>query len=98
MKDRRVRDSSSTAHPQHILQHELGHAAYYRVLSKMEQERIWFAENLEPDEVSIARRVSSRAAWNPKEFVAEVFAGLWAGVEYDDEAIGLFVHYGGQRP
>jgi hypothetical protein len=61
-------------------------------------KQIWFAEDLNPEEVLIARRVSGRAAWNPKEFVAEVFAGLWGEVDYDDEVIDLFEHYGGQRP
>ncbi len=90
MKDRKEKDFYSTAHPQHIVRHELGHAAHYRALSPTERDRIWFAENLEPGEVSIARRVSGRAVWNPKEFVAEVFAGLWGGVDYDEEVIGLF--------
>jgi hypothetical protein len=76
----------------------LGHAAQYRVLSPKERERIWFAENLRSGELSIARRVSDRAAWNPKEFVAEVFAGLWDGIDYDDKVIRLFGHYGGQEP
>jgi hypothetical protein len=88
----------STAHPHHIVRDELGHAAQYRALSPKERERLWFTENLRPGELSIARRVSDRAAWNPKEFVAEVFAGLWGGIDYDDEVISLFVHYGGQEP
>jgi hypothetical protein len=98
MKDRREKDFYLTAHPQHIVRHELGHAAHYRALSSEGRERIWFAENLTPRELSIARRVSGRAVWNPKELVAEVFAGLWGGVVYDDEVSGLFAHYRGQRP
>jgi hypothetical protein len=98
MKERKEKDFYSTEHPQHIVRHELGHAAHYRSLSSKGRDRIWYAEGLEPEELSIARRVSGRATWNPKEFVAEVFAALWAGVDYDDEVIGLFVHYGGQRP
>jgi hypothetical protein len=88
----------STVHPQHIVRHELGHAAHYHALSSQERHGIWLAESLRPGELSIARRVSDRAAWSPKEFVAEVYAGLWAGVDYDDEVIGLFEYYGGQRP
>jgi hypothetical protein len=98
MKERKDKDFYSTAHPQHIVRHELGHAAHYRSLSPKERDRVWFAEGLRPEELSIARRVSGRAAWNPKEYVAEVFAALWAGVDYDDEVIGLFELYGGQRP
>jgi hypothetical protein len=88
----------STAHPQHIVRHELGHAAHYRALSLQQRERIWFAESLRPEEESIALRVSIRATWNPKEFIAEVFAGLWGGIDYDDEVTGLFEHYRGQTP
>jgi hypothetical protein len=98
MKLEKKRSVYSTAHPQHIVRHELGHAEHYRALSSHDLQHIWFAEDLNPAELSIAERVSGRAAWNPKEFVAEVFAGLWGGVDYDDEVIGLFEHYGGQRP
>jgi hypothetical protein len=98
MKERKEKGVYSTAHPQHVVRHEFGHAAHFRSLSSNQRERVWFAEGLKPDELSIARRVSRRAAWNPKEFVAEVFAALWAGFDYDDEVIGLFAHYGGQEP
>ena len=98
MKERRKRRLYSTAHPQHIVRHELGHAAHYRALTSRERERIWFAESLRPGEAAITRRVSVRASWNPKEFVAEVFAGLWGGVDYDEEVIALFESYGGPRP
>jgi hypothetical protein len=97
-RDRKKKDLYSTAHPQHIVRHELGHAAYYHALAPEKRASIWLSEALGPGELSIARRVSGRAAWNPKEFVAEVFAGLWGGVDYDDEVIALFEHYGGQRP
>jgi hypothetical protein len=92
------KDFYSTAHPQHIVRHELGHAAHCHSLSSKEGERIWFAESRKPGEESIARRVSVRAAWNPEVFVAEVFAGLWGGIDYDGEVIGLFERYQGQRP
>jgi hypothetical protein len=98
MKDRKERGFYSTAHPHHIVRHELGHAVHYRALTPRERERIWFAESLRPGEEPIARKVSIRAILNPKEFVAEVFAGLWSGVDYDDDVIALFEDYGGQRP
>ena len=58
------------------------------------------AESLRPLEEAIARKVSIRAIWNPKgRFVAEVFAGLWGGVDYDDEVIETYSSsYGGRRP
>jgi hypothetical protein len=98
MKDREGRGFYSTAHPHHIVRHEVGHAVHHRALTPGERVRIWFAENLRPGEEPIAKKVSIRARWNPKEFIAEVFAGLWGGVDYDDEVIALFEDYGGQRP
>jgi hypothetical protein len=98
MKERRDKDFFSTAHPQHIVRHELGHASHFHTLSPQERARIWFAADMPPDEKPIARRVSDRATWNPKEFVAEVFAGLWAGLDYDEQVAGLFEYYGGPKP
>jgi hypothetical protein len=90
----------STQHPQHLVRHEIGHAAHFRSLtaSPKERDRIWYTENLEPARERVALRVSDRAAWNPKEFVAEVFAGLWGRVDYDDEVVALFEYYRGARP
>jgi hypothetical protein len=98
MRTQEKRGVYPTSHLQHIVRHELGHAVHYRALSSPQRERIWLAENLRPGEEAIARRVSIRATWNPKELVAEVFAALWAGVDYDDQVIALFETYGGQRP
>jgi hypothetical protein len=70
----------STLHTHHIVRHELGHAAHYRLLTADERRRIWHAD-LSPEEREIARRVSGRSTWNVKEFVAETFAGLWSKVE-----------------
>jgi hypothetical protein len=92
------KDFFSTTHPQHIIRHELGHVAHFHSMSPSERGRIWYAESLEPDQVLIARRVSGRATWSPQEFVAEVYAALWARVEYDDEVIALFQRYRGARP
>jgi hypothetical protein len=88
----------STVYPQHIVRHELGHAAHYRSMSPPDRGRIWFAESLEPAQILIAQRVSDRATWSPKEFVAEVYAGPWGKVDYDDEVIALFEHYQGAKP
>jgi hypothetical protein len=90
----------STSHPQHLVRHEIGHAVHYRSLSASpaERDRIWFAENLEPGHLRLGQRVSGRAMWNPKEFVAEVFAGLWATISYDEEVIALFDQFKGVKP
>jgi len=90
----------STQDPQHLIRHELGHAAHYRSFSShpKERDRIWYAESLKIEQARIAHKVSGRAMWNPKEFVAEVYAGLWAKVLYDNEVIALFDQFGGVRP
>ena len=90
----------STQHPQHIVRHEIGHAVHHRSLSTSpaERDRIWVTENLEPGQLLVAQRVSGRAMWNPKEFVAEVYAGLWATVSYDEEVVALFDHFRGIKP
>ncbi len=92
------KDFYSTNHHHHIVRHELGHAAHYRSMSVPDRGRIWYAESLQPAQVVIARKVSGRAAWNPKEFVAEVYAGLWGKVHYDEEIIALFEGCRGVRP
>jgi hypothetical protein len=90
----------STQHPQHFVRHEVGHAMHYRALSSSlkQRDQIWYAESLERDSFRVAQRVGDRATWNPKEFVAEVFAGLWGKVDYDDEVIALFDSLGGVPP
>ncbi len=90
----------STQHPQHIVRHELGHAKHYRAISSSRKDRdaIWYVENLDSEQMRLVQRVSGRAMWNPKEFVAEVYAGLWAKVGYDDDVIALFNDFGGVLP
>jgi hypothetical protein len=97
---RERKQSFSTQNLQHITRHEIGHALHHRSLAAYPKRhnQIWHAQDLEPDQERIARRVSDRATWNPKEFVAEVFAGLWAKVPYDDEVIALFNFLGGVEP
>jgi hypothetical protein len=81
----------------HIVRHELGHAAYYHLLEDEGRRALWDAD-LSPMERVIARRVSYRATWNVKEFVAEVYAGLWAKREYDEEILRLHDQFRGPRP
>ena len=54
MRRQQARVFYSTGHPQHIVRHELGHAAHYRALSLQERERVWFAESLRPGEELMA--------------------------------------------
>jgi hypothetical protein len=83
-------------HPHHIVRHELGHAAHYRLLDQEGRGTIWDAD-LSTLERQIARRVSVRATWNAKEFVAEVYAGLWARIAYDEDILLLYDQLRGPR-
>ncbi len=80
--------------------HELGHAKHYRAISSSRADRdaIWYRENLSIVQRHIAQKVSGRAVWNPKEFVAEVYAGLWAKEVYDVDVIALFNDFGSVLP
>jgi len=74
---------------QTTVQHELAHArhffkdagAYGELRDEQHSER---AAELAREEVS------SYAAYNPHEYVAEVYAGLQNGVEFDDEVLELY--------
>lgn len=87
----------STDNKLHIVRHELGHAAHYRQLDDEERRTLWDAD-LSSEEKAVARKVSYRAARNVKEFVAEVYAGLWAGIQYDEAIIRLHHQLRGPHP
>jgi hypothetical protein len=86
-----------TEHPHHIVRHELGHAAHYRSLDAEGQRTLWNAE-LSISQSRIAHKVSIRATLNVKEFVAEVYAGLWNRVQYDEDVLLLNELFRGPRP
>jgi hypothetical protein len=86
-----------TQHPLHIVRHELGHAAHYRSLDERDRQAVWDADLSSPER-DVARKVSYRAAWNVKEFVAEVYACLWARVTFDQDVISIHDLYRGPRP
>ena len=87
----------STQSQHHPVRHELGHAAHYRSLTSDERLQIWHAE-LTSAQRLLARTVSGFATWSVKEFVAEVYAGLWEGLSYDSDVMTLFDRFRGPRP
>jgi hypothetical protein len=87
----------ATAHPHHIIRRELGHAAHYRFLGAEGRLALWDAD-LSAAQRAIARKISIRATWNAKEFVAEVYAGLWGRMKYDGAILALYDLLGGPRP
>ncbi len=94
---RRRQGLYGTEHIHHIVRHELGHAAHYRLLDAEGRRTLWNAE-LSRSESEIARKVSIQASVNVKEFVAEVYAGLWARIPYDEDILRLQDKFRGPRP
>jgi hypothetical protein len=86
-----------TTHRHHIVRHELGHAAHYRSLSDQQRRTLWDAELTDLERVT-ARMVSIRATSNVKEFVAEVYAGLWAQIGYAEKVLSLYRLFRGPQP
>ncbi|HZW29423.1 MAG TPA: hypothetical protein VFF52_01885 [Isosphaeraceae bacterium] len=87
----------STQNQHHLVRHELGHRAHYRLLTTDERSLLWHAD-LTAAQRQLARSVSGLATWSGKEFVAEVYAGLWAGLSYDGDVMTLFDRFRGPRP
>jgi DNA-directed RNA polymerase subunit RPC12/RpoP len=82
---------SSTGSPLHIIRHELGHVANVKAGRSPGKE---FGDE---GHRKLAATVSKRAAEDPAEFVAEVFAGRLAGNQYTDEVMRLYAHYFGGK-
>lgn len=79
----------STPSPLHVFWHEHAH------LLQNERTRGW---QLSPDKKTLAEAVSQRAMKNTDEFVAEVYAGLVEGVEYDQDILAYYRRLGGKLP
>jgi len=79
---------------QTMVQHELGHARHF---SKDAKEYGAIEErNLTDTEKQLAsEEVSSYAAYNPHEFVAEVHTGLRNGVDFGDDVLELYEELNG---
>ena len=80
----------STPQPLHPLIHEVGHL--------LQEERGTRGIPLTARELTEAQAVSQRAREGIDEFLAEVFTGLFEGVEYDAEILRLYTRYGGRQP
>jgi len=79
----------STGSPDHFVRHEIGHALHYRGMTDAERAEIWYKE-LAPDEKVIAVGVGINAADSRVEFVAEVYAGLWARRKFHPQVLSLY--------
>ena len=76
----------STPSPLHVFFHEYAH------LQQKEETR---QKALTPRQKTVVHPVSIRARRNVEEFLAEVYAGLVEGVQYDPDIMRLYRYYGG---
>ena len=80
----------STPHPLHAFFHEAGHLLQF---SGQKRQR-----PLTPKQASMAASISDYALVNADELVAEMFAGLMAGVRYDPDMLTVYRRLGGRVP
>jgi hypothetical protein len=79
----------STPSALHIFWHEYAHL--------FQEERTRWCE-LTPRKKTMAAAISQRAMKNVDEFVAEVYAGIVEGVEYDQDILAYYRRLGGKLP
>lgn len=86
----------SSPHPNHTIWHELGHAKFKRLATVDQDSHLSNLHRLSnPHFHEVAGRVSRYAQRNGHEFVAEVFAGVKAGRQFDDGVMGLYKRLNG---
>jgi hypothetical protein len=79
----------STGSPDHVIRHEIGHCLHYRRLPGSERAGIWYSE-LSGAEKRVAAKVSGYATEGRAEFVAEVYAELWARRKCEPVVMSLY--------
>jgi hypothetical protein len=94
VKDQYDQGKWSTAHPDHPIWHELGHAMQYDNSPIAYQAQA----KLTPAEIAIAGKVSGYAQINVREFVAETFVGLVMGRILPNDVLTIYQLYGGLLP
>jgi SPP1 gp7 family putative phage head morphogenesis protein len=79
----------SSASPSHAIRHELGHVRHAAAIGEDSFNNLLYS-NFTPAQSRLVReQVSRYAAKFPPELVAEVHAGIEAGVTYSDEIMSL---------
>jgi hypothetical protein len=77
----------------HAIVHEIGHR-FHAVALGPDQDR-----PLEhPDFLKVAKTVGKYASTDPREFVAEVFAGLVLGMHFTVDVMTMYRHFAGWEP
>jgi hypothetical protein len=79
----------STASPDHVIRHEIGHCLHYRRMSDAERAEIWYGE-LSRHEKTLAAKISGYATVGRVEFVAEVFAQICARRQIQRPIMSLY--------
>ncbi len=86
----------SSDNPSGVVAHEVGHYNQ-KDMTKFEKSKIW--QEAMPYWTTIGREVSAYSIVgglnSSDEFVAEVFAGLYSGKEYNDDIMQLYYSLGG---
>jgi hypothetical protein len=85
----------STASRDHVIRHEIGHCLHYRRMTDTQRAEIW-CRALSPEEKLVAAEVSGYATEGRVEFIAEVYAQLWARRKC--EAVVMSLYVGLRRP
>lgn len=92
---------TSTDDPLHTVVHEMGHLQHAKNAPKMYQNtaaaRV-FSDGFSNLSPKAQAQVSNYGRTKMEEFVAETFAGMALGREYDKEVVDLYDKLGGKRP
>jgi hypothetical protein len=88
----------SSADPDHVTHHEIGHALHVRSAGIDEYRRIVRSRFGDAKKALVRRHVSAYGATQPVEFVAEVYAGMAAGKSYNEQIMGLYRELKGPNP
>ncbi len=86
----------STPSPDHTTHHEIGHALHHQGIGDEGFAKL-SSGSLSPEHWPIARKVSTYATTNIKEFVAETYVGILHGNKYPEDVMALYESLGGPK-
>lgn len=98
MQQLREAGKFSTADPDHPIFHELGHAALKQNIGAEKYAAMRGRQLTPTQQQFISKHVSSYAAQDPIEMVAEVFSGLVTGREFPKGVMDIYRMHGGPAP
>ena len=88
---------SSSDHPNHVIWHELAHVKVKNDLSTTVNSSLTNLNSNNPTFKKLALKVSTYAAKNGHEFLAEVFAAKRSGRTLDDDVLKYYDFLGGPK-